>query len=84
MSNEFDLYADAIRIKQLQAEIDQLVKVLRFYANPETYHAIYFVNDYPCGDFEDDFDRDHGSEHYDRPMPGKRAREALDWVGLRG
>lgn len=55
-----------------------VVEALAFYARPSNYHAIGFVFDRPCGDFAVDFDEDHGNKFYDRPMPGKRARAALD------
>ena len=47
---------------------------LRFYADPETYFAIGFLPDPPCGEFWDDF------EEIDKVLgwkPGKRARAAL-------
>ena len=55
-------------------------ETLEFYADPESYHAIAFISDPPHGPFMEDFDEDYldYSPHmYDRPMPGKRAREAL-------
>jgi len=55
-----------------------VVEGLAFYANPGNYHAVAFMFDPPCGGFADDFDEDHGETLlYNRPMPGKRAREAL-------
>lgn len=59
-----------------------LREALAFYADPESYHAIGFLADRPCGAFADDFSEDHGDEYYNRPMPGKAAREAL-WAHLR-
>jgi hypothetical protein len=56
-----------------------LREALGFYADPDTYFAIAFAFDNPCGDFADDFTEDHGGD-YDRPMPGKRARAALSGV----
>lgn len=55
--------------------IERYGSALLFYADPDTYFAVGFWFDPPCGGFEDDFDEGH--EEYDRPMPGKRAREAL-------
>lgn len=50
-----------------------LAKALAFYAEPETYFAIAFLPDPPCGEFMDDFsETDHLGQ-----KPGKRAREAL-------
>lgn len=54
-----------------------LVKALKFYADPATYHAVGFWFDPPCGGFDEDFSADHGDEFYQREMPGKTAREAL-------
>lgn len=58
------------RVKVLEA-------ALEFYADPQTYHAVAFMADPPCGDFIDDFSEDHGDEFYERPMPGKLARTTL-------
>jgi hypothetical protein len=52
----------------------RIIDALSFYADPESYLAIAFFFDPPCGWFEGDFDDGHG---YGRPMPGKLAREAL-------
>ena len=49
-----------------------LVEALAFYANIETYFAIGFFPDRPCGEFMSDFEKtDLGHK------PGKRARKAL-------
>lgn len=58
--------------------VDTVGDALRFYASPETYHAIAFFPDPPCGAFMEDFSDDHGDEFYDRPMPGKAARALLE------
>jgi len=64
---------------KLRKQISALAEALSFYADPESYHAIAFIGDPPCGEFSDDFsDVDH--YHYDRPMPGKLARETLDAI----
>jgi hypothetical protein len=62
-----------------QAETEPLREALEFYADPETYHAIAILGDRPCGEFADDMSVDFWTKNcgYDRPMPGKRAREAL-------
>jgi hypothetical protein len=64
---------------QLRARIEALEAALRFYANPETYHAIAMLGDRPCGEFADDFSEDEWTKEsgYHRPMPGKIARAAL-------
>jgi len=60
----------------LRKRLDAAEEALAFYANPETYIAIGFFPDPPCGEFMDDFS--------DAPMPeygltghrpGKLARE---------
>ena len=49
-----------------------LVEALAFYADIETYFAIGFFPDRPCGEFMTDFEKtDLGHK------PGKRARKAL-------
>lgn len=58
--------------------IEKLIAALEFYADPDTYVAIGFFPDSPCGEFIEDFG-DHGGD-YDRPMPGLRARTALQEV----
>lgn len=61
-------------------ERDTLRAALEFYADPETYHAVGFWLDPPCGEFQDDFGDfdEHRHPGYERPMPGKRARQALE------
>jgi hypothetical protein len=48
----------------------KLVKALEFYADPDTYYAIGFFPDPPCGDFIEDFD--------ELRKPGARARKVLE------
>jgi hypothetical protein len=62
---------------RLEREVRQLRAALVMYADPSSYHAIFFMPDRPCGWFIDDFSEDHGDDFYDRPMPGARARAAL-------
>lgn len=65
--------------------LDQgLIDALAFYADPETYHACSFLFDRPTGGFDEDFDEDHGHPDYGRPMPGKRARTALEALSVSG
>ena len=71
--------AAAAHTERAAAELERLQEIVHFYADPQIYHAIAFLVDRPAGSFADDFSEDeetraHG---YDRPMPGKRAREAL-------
>jgi len=63
-------------------KIEVLIEALAFYALPENYHAIAFIADGPAGAFTDDFSEDHYDEFYDRPMPGKTARDALRKIGF--
>ena len=61
-------------------EIAGLREALSFYADPDTYAAITFIGDPPCGEFEDDFSYIEVSSSgtpYQREMPGKRARAAI-------
>ena len=61
----------------------KLVWALGFYADHETYHAIGFFPDRPCGEFADDF----GTIEYINPetnevvesrsLPGEHARSIL-------
>jgi hypothetical protein len=52
---------------------ERILSVLQFYGDPETYFAIGFFPDRPCGDFIEDF-----SETELGFKPGKRAREAME------
>ncbi len=76
---ETKLKGDIIDLTQQLAaregQVKDLEEALEFYANPDTYFACAFVFDRPTGGFDEDFDEGH--EDYDRPMPGKMARQAL-------
>jgi len=61
----------------LEQQVRQLRETLALYADPESYHAIGFWFDPPCGRFAEDFSNDHGDAFYDRAMPGAAARAAL-------
>jgi hypothetical protein len=65
------------RLDEKDALIVALAKVVAFYAEPETYNAIFIVPDRPAGEFADDFSEDHGDPFYERPMPGAKARAVL-------
>lgn len=65
------------RITELCAENERLMEALSFYANVGIYHGCSFMFDRPTGGYDEDFDDDHGDPFYDRPMPGKLARQAL-------
>jgi len=62
-------------IAKQAAQSERVRAALMFYANPETYFAIGFFPDPPCGKFMEDFS-DTGPSYGQRP--GKRAREALE------
>jgi len=71
---------DPTLLQEAADEIERLTNALEFYAEADTYCAIGFFPDPPCGEFMGDFDKLYGdfTEHdYDRPMPGMRARHAL-------
>lgn len=59
-----------------EAALIEAVDALRLYADPASYHAILFHSDHPAGWFSSDFS-DGPVGLYNRPMPGKMAREAL-------
>jgi len=70
-------------LTRVQDEVERLKKALEFYANPDNYFALMIIGDSPCGDFINDLDQDYMEftempyDHYERPMPGKTARQAL-------
>lgn len=57
--------------------VRDLAEALIFYADPESYFAVGFWFDRPCGDFAEDFDGNHNNSMFDRDMPGAKAREVL-------
>ena len=61
----------------------QMYEALTFSADPESYFAIGFLPDKPCGDFADDFSDDHGHEDIKGFRPGRRARAAIAAMGYR-
>lgn len=58
----------------LEASAAALLEALRFYADPETYVAIGFFPDRPCGEFMEDFS---DTETMWGVRPGKAARAAI-------
>ncbi len=50
--------------------LNKLIEALEFYADPDTYFAIGFLGDPPCGPFCEDFDDETGK-------PGALARKTL-------
>lgn len=71
----YELRSLEARYAALSKENRELREALEFYADPETYLAIGFLPDPPCGDFMDDWS-DTGEEYGFRP--GKTARESLN------
>lgn len=63
-------------IERYKRALGIAMDALNVYADPESYHAVAFAFDRPCGDFADDFSRTK-HPHYNRPMPGKAARAAV-------
>ena len=61
---------------ELVEKVRVLSEALEFYADPDSYCAIGFFPDRPCGEFMDDFSRVADAD-YNRPMPGMKARAAL-------
>lgn len=74
-------FADMLRVfksdldtaKKRASPYDAIIKALEFYADPETYFAIGFFPDPPCGPFMEDFSKTEELGN----KPGKMAREAL-------
>lgn len=60
------------RVKLLERTLKLFIPALAFYANPETYFAIAFLGDPPCGPFVKDFEKTRLGL-----KPGKKARAAL-------
>jgi hypothetical protein len=69
-------------INRLTKQRDDFLEALKFYANPESYHATALWTDKPCGSIADDYSEDHGHSYYSRPMLGQRARAALRKHGI--
>lgn len=71
----------AMNFQKAERRAEALAGALEFYADPNTYIAIGFLPDPPCGDFMDDFEELEGElGHPDGgtwTKPGKRARAAL-------
>ncbi len=63
-------------IGELEQRLAVMREALEFYADPDTYHATSLFCDPPCGDIRFDYSEDHGGD-YERPMLGKKAREAI-------
>ena len=64
--------AEKVVQEEMRADIKALMEAVDFYANPETYFAIAFISDPPCGAFVEDF-----SETALGMKPGKKARQAM-------
>ena len=55
--------------------LKKIMDVLDFYADPETYFAIGYLGDKPCGDFIKDF-----SETQIGYKPGQKSRKILKQI----
>lgn len=71
------------REKLLERSLLEAIKALQMYGNPDSYYAIAFLYDPPCGEFRDDFSNVDKSWQYNRKMPGKLARKTLDKIAKR-
>jgi len=60
-------------LDEVNAKAEKLTKALKFYGDPQTYFAIAFIADPPCGDFA----TDESETDESGIRPGKRARQAL-------
>lgn len=65
--------AKGLSVEEEPPSYTAMVEAIGFYANPETYFAVGFFPDPPCGEFMDDFSE---TGQLGR-KPGKRARQAL-------
>lgn len=63
-------------VEDYKRALGMAIAALREYGDPDFYHAVAIIADRPAGAFADDFSRDPISQ-YNRPMPGKLARETL-------
>lgn len=69
----------AIRLENLESQLQKAIEGLEFYADPDTYFAIAFIPDSPCGDFNSDFEiMDENGIEVDRA--GKKARRTLNEI----
>jgi hypothetical protein len=66
-----------LALRHARDTIREMEAVLEFYADVETYVAIGFFPDSPCGEFMDDFDENYDHEYYEGPRPGAKARAIL-------
>jgi len=61
------------QLDKVNGKVEKLTKALEFYSDPQTYFAIAFFTDTPCGDFATD-----ESETGELGIrPGKRARQTI-------
>lgn len=75
-----DCPVEAYQINVLFEKLAIAKKALEFYADPDSYFAIGFIPDRPCGEFIEDFDEQE-DEQGTSARPGKRARMALLEIG---
>lgn len=67
------------RINELLVRVQQLERGLSFYADPDTWFAVWVQGDRPCGQGADDISliEEHNGFEFDRFVPGRLAREIL-------
>ena len=68
----------ADKLKQYQDLCGMLWEALQEYGDPDFYRAVAFMADRPAGGFADDLDESYSNLAYNRPMPGKLARETME------
>ncbi len=69
--------------RKLERCLYEAIKALQMYGHPDSYYAISFLFDPPCGEFRDDFARVDKGFGYERKMPGKLARRTLNKIAKR-
>lgn len=69
---------DTVEVKK--EDLLEMVETIQLYADPGFYHGCGFVFDRPTGGFDEDFSYD---ENYQRPVPGKLARQTLENISQR-
>ena len=72
--------SNKLRIESFYTDVNKLIDLedaLEEYADPGFYHAVAFLFDSPCGNFQKDFSDDHGDLDYDGARAGRLARRAL-------
>jgi len=61
------------KIKELEVKLKSAIEIIAFYGDPDTYFAVGFFPDRPCGEIMEDF----SETLEDGEKPGRKAR---DWI----